>query len=136
MAQETFTVVALPHSRSGSRPFHVSLFISPDLVPDGPEGELQDFPHWLEWAAGLASANIALFNQSGAIPFSPILDILDPAAWVAMQRWLDGFAYRIDLSAGLFLAAGLLVLGIALVTVSIQAIRAALADPVDSLRYE
>ena len=84
MAQETFTVVALPHSRSGSRPFHVSLFISPDLVPDGPEGELQDFPHWLEWAAGLASANIALFNQSGAIPFSPILDILDPAAWVAI----------------------------------------------------
>ncbi|MDZ4699143.1 MAG: ABC transporter permease [Rhodothermales bacterium] len=62
--------------------------------------------------------------------------IATPAAWVAMQRWLDGFAYRIDLSLALFVGAGVLVLLVALATVSLQAIRAALADPVDSLRYE
>ncbi len=79
---------------------------------------------------------VALIASEFVILIGLAFLVATPASWVAMQRWLDGFAYRIDLSAGLFLAAGLLVLAIALVTVSIQAIRAALADPVDSLRYE
>jgi putative ABC transport system permease protein len=59
-----------------------------------------------------------------------------PLAYAAMQGWLSGFAYRIDLSWGSFIGAGLLALAIALLTVSYHAIRAATADPVNSLRYE
>ena len=59
-----------------------------------------------------------------------------PVAYLAMRRWLDGFAYRIELGPGVFLLAGGLALLVALATVSYQAVKAALADPVDSLRYE
>ena len=59
-----------------------------------------------------------------------------PVAYLVVQRWLDGFAYRIDLSWGIFLIAGLAALGVALLTVSYQAIKAALADPVKALRQE
>jgi len=59
-----------------------------------------------------------------------------PAAWYLLDRWLQEFAYRIDIGAGIFALTGLLTLLIALVTVSFQAIRAARANPVDSLRYE
>ena len=59
-----------------------------------------------------------------------------PVAFLAMNRWLDVFAYRIEISWPIFLMAGLTALGIALLTVSYQAIRAALADPVKALRYE
>ncbi len=59
-----------------------------------------------------------------------------PVAWLAMSRWLDGFAYRIGLGPGLFLLAGVLTLVVALLTVSVHALRAATADPVQSLRYE
>jgi ABC-type antimicrobial peptide transport system permease subunit len=53
-----------------------------------------------------------------------------------MQRWLAGFSYHIEISWEVFLVAGLATLGIALLTVSYQAVKAALADPVQSLRYE
>ncbi len=59
-----------------------------------------------------------------------------PVAWFVMSRWLDGFAYRIEIGPGLFLAAGGLALLIALATVSAQALRAATADPVRALRHE
>jgi putative ABC transport system permease protein len=59
-----------------------------------------------------------------------------PVAWLVMRRWLEAFAYRVDISWALFAAAGLAVLLAALVTVGIQAIRAAQNDPVKSLRYE
>ncbi|MCI0692125.1 ABC transporter permease [candidate division KSB1 bacterium] len=59
-----------------------------------------------------------------------------PIAWYAMQKWLQGFAYRIDMGWWVFALAGGLALAIALFTVSTQAIKAALANPVDSLRYE
>ena len=59
-----------------------------------------------------------------------------PAAYFAMTWWLDDFAYRIALEPGLFLLAGLLALGAALLTVGYQAVRAALANPVEALRYE
>ncbi|PHQ29911.1 FtsX-like permease family protein [Leeuwenhoekiella nanhaiensis] len=62
--------------------------------------------------------------------------IAAPIAWFAMHSWLEGFAYRISLSWYLFAGAGVLVIGIALLTVSIQAIRAAVANPVKSLRTE
>ncbi|HET6567955.1 MAG TPA: FtsX-like permease family protein, partial [Rhodothermales bacterium] len=59
-----------------------------------------------------------------------------PAVYFAMRHWLENFAYRIELGPGIFLIAGILALIVALATVSYQAIRAALADPVESLRYE
>jgi putative ABC transport system permease protein len=61
-----------------------------------------------------------------------------PAAYFAMRSWLDGFAYRISLNAklGLFILAGALALVIALLTVAFQAIKAALSDPVKTLKYE
>jgi len=59
-----------------------------------------------------------------------------PVAYVAMQRWLADFAYRVALSPELFLGAGLLVLLIALLTASGQALRAAFMDPVAALRSE
>ena len=59
-----------------------------------------------------------------------------PIAWYAMNKWLQNFAYRINISWWTFVLAGVLVLVIALLTVSYQAIRAAMANPVESLRYE
>jgi putative ABC transport system permease protein len=53
-----------------------------------------------------------------------------------MHKWLQNFAYRININIGIFLLAGLSALLIALLTVSWQAIRAARANPVESLRYE
>ncbi len=59
-----------------------------------------------------------------------------PLAYLAMRDWLAGFAYHTDLGVGVFLLAGVLALAVALLTVSTQALRAATADPVQSLRYE
>jgi putative ABC transport system permease protein len=59
-----------------------------------------------------------------------------PAAWWAMQKWLQSYAYRIDISWSIFIAAGVLAIVIALATVSFQAIKAAIANPVKSLRTE
>jgi putative ABC transport system permease protein len=62
--------------------------------------------------------------------------VATPLAWWAMNKWLQNFAYRADLGWWVFALAGGTVLLIALLTVSTQAIKAALANPVDSLRYE
>ena len=59
-----------------------------------------------------------------------------PIAWVVMNKWLQNFAYRIDLTVWPFLFSGLMASVIALLTVSWQAFRAATANPVESLRYE
>jgi len=62
--------------------------------------------------------------------------IATPVAWWVMNKWLQEFAYRIKLTAWLFMAAGLLAVIIALLSVSIHAIKAAIANPVRSLRTE
>ena len=59
-----------------------------------------------------------------------------PVAWWMMDQWLQDFAYRIDIQWWMFAAAGLAAVAIALLTVSWQALRAAVANPVDSLRDE
>ena len=59
-----------------------------------------------------------------------------PVAYFAMHRWLQGFAYRTDVGLDVFLVSGILVGLIALVTISYQVIKAARANPVQSLRYE
>jgi putative ABC transport system permease protein len=59
-----------------------------------------------------------------------------PLSWWAMNKWLQSFAYRIHISWWIFLAAGIISILIALITVSFQAIKAAVANPVKSLRSE
>jgi putative ABC transport system permease protein len=59
-----------------------------------------------------------------------------PAAWWAMNKWLQSFAYRITVSWWVFIVAAAVALLIALITVSFQAIKAATANPVISLRSE
>jgi putative ABC transport system permease protein len=59
-----------------------------------------------------------------------------PLAWLAMHKWLQGFAYRMNISLWIFIFAGLIALIIAVLTVSIQTIRAATANPVKSLKTE
>jgi len=59
-----------------------------------------------------------------------------PLAWWAVNKWLQDFVYRIDINWVIFLMAGLLALGIAVITISFQSIKAALANPVKSLRSE
>jgi putative ABC transport system permease protein len=59
-----------------------------------------------------------------------------PVAYFAMNRWLQSFAYRMDIHPMIFVLSAALALTVAMITVSYQAIRAALANPVDSLRYE
>jgi putative ABC transport system permease protein len=59
-----------------------------------------------------------------------------PLAWWAMNKWLQGFAYRIQISWWILASAALLAVFIALVTIFYQAMKAAIANPVDSLRSE
>ena len=62
--------------------------------------------------------------------------IASPVAWYAMHRWLEGFAYKIDVEWWVFALTGLLAVSIALLTVSYQSVKAALMNPVKSLRSE
>ena len=82
----------------------------------------------LERARHRRAIAISLTSRASIVAF--------PIAWWAMNKWLQDFAYKIDLSWWLFAVSGALALAIALVTVSYQAIKAALANPVKSLRSE
>ncbi|MBC8152050.1 MAG: ABC transporter permease [Bacteroidetes bacterium] len=62
--------------------------------------------------------------------------IASPLAWWAMNRWLQDFAYKIAIEWWVFALAGLLAMGVALLTVSFQSVKAALMNPVTSLRSE
>jgi len=59
-----------------------------------------------------------------------------PLSWWAMNSWLNGFAYRIHISAFVFVLAGSSILLITLLTISFQAIKAAVTNPIKSLRTE
>ena len=59
-----------------------------------------------------------------------------PTAFLIMNKWLQNFAYRINLAVWIFMLSGIIALIIAILTVSTKALRAAVANPVDSLRYE
>lgn len=62
--------------------------------------------------------------------------VASPVAWFFMQNWLLDYAYKIDMSWWMFVVAGIAALLIALITVSFQSVRAALANPITSLRSE
>jgi putative ABC transport system permease protein len=59
-----------------------------------------------------------------------------PLAWYLMNRWLEGFAYHMEISFGIFALASLVAIGIAVLTVSFQSVKAGLTNPVKSLRSE
>ena len=79
--------------------------------------------------AGLLSMN---FVKLVAVAFI----IATPVAWWGMHKWLQDFVYRIDIDVWVFLLSGVLVVVIALLTISFQAMRAAMANPAKSLRAE
>ena len=62
--------------------------------------------------------------------------IASPIAWYAMNKWLQDFAYKINIEWWVFALAGFLAVGIALLTVSFQSVKAALMNPVKSLKTE
>ena len=64
------------------------------------------------------------------------LAIATPLAWLGMNKWLESYAYRINIAWWVFVATGIIAIGIALLTVGLQAIKTALANPVKSLRTE
>jgi putative ABC transport system permease protein len=85
--------------------------------------------------ATVASITIMLGKDFIKLVFLSIL-IAAPIAWYAMSKWLEDFAYRINIGWAVFVIAGFVALFIALLTVSFHAIRAAIANPVKSLRTE
>jgi putative ABC transport system permease protein len=62
--------------------------------------------------------------------------IASPLAYLAMNKWLQNYAYRIQINGWIFLIAGVVAVLIAVATISFQAIKAAMANPVKSLRTE
>ncbi len=86
---------------------------------------------------GASIANItSLLSREFLILVSISLLIAIPIAWWAMSQWLSGYAYRTDMPWWLFVAVAALTIGIALITVSFQAIKAATANPVKAIKSE
>ncbi|MDF0714871.1 ABC transporter permease [Muricauda sp. 334s03] len=85
-------------------------------------------------------ASVAKISQMLSMDFAKLVLIAlllgFPLAYLSMENWLEGFAYRIEIQWWVFALAGCIALGIALITVSFQSIRAALANPTKSLRTE
>ena len=79
---------------------------------------------------------LVLLNKDFVIWVVAAFIIATPIAYYAMNKWLENFAYKTSLSWWIFALAGLLALGIALLTVSWQSWRAATRNPVEALRYE
>ena len=80
-------------------------------------------------------AYLLLRTEAGSVwPDFPV--IATPVAWYAMNKWLKDYTYRVTLSWSIFFIAGLLAIVIALITVSFQSIKAAISNPVKSLRIE
>jgi ABC-type antimicrobial peptide transport system permease subunit len=86
---------------------------------------------------GASTGNIVyLFSKEFVILIATAFAIATPIAWHFMHQWLQDYAYRVNISWWLFAAGGLVAIIIALASVSFQAIRAAIANPVKSLRTE
>jgi putative ABC transport system permease protein len=86
---------------------------------------------------GASTESVVLLLSKGFVgPVVLSLLIAAPISWYCMQQWLQGFAYRTTMTWWVFAAGGLGAILIALLTVSYQAIRAAFANPVNSLRTE
>jgi ABC-type antimicrobial peptide transport system permease subunit len=87
----------------------------------------------------LGATVISLFTlMSGEFVLMVVIALLiaTPVAWWAMNNWVSNFAYRVSMEWWLFIIAGAIAVFIALITISFQAIKVALAKPVNSLRSE
>ncbi len=82
------------------------------------------------------SSIIGLLSKDFLKPVAISILIASPVAWWAMNQWLQGFAYKIDIEWWVFVLAGILAVGIALLTISFQSVKAALMNPVRALRSE
>lgn len=111
MAKERFLLTALPYSCGQDAEFHVSLFVSPDLLGDA-NAALRDFTYFPSWAKVVKEASeIKLFDQTGQIDCEAILDPIDPELWVAcfpgdtpvtgreMPDWSDRYWRSFDATA-------------------------------------
>jgi putative ABC transport system permease protein len=86
---------------------------------------------------GASVSNIVLLLSKDFIRLIIIAFVIaSPVAWLVMNKWLQDFAYRINIEWWVFAIAGMLSILIALATISFQAIKAAIANPVKSLRTE
>jgi len=86
---------------------------------------------------GASVTSVAMTLSKDFVRLAAIAVLLAwPIAYFVLHRWLDKFAYQVAIGATPFLIAGALTVAVALLTVSYEGIRAALADPVESLRYE
>ncbi len=86
---------------------------------------------------GAGVTNITVLLTGGLLKVVLVaMFIAIPVSWMLMNRWLQDFAYRIHMSWWIFITSGIVALVIALITVSFQAIKAAIANPVKSLRTE
>ena len=79
---------------------------------------------------------LAMLNKDFVKWVAVAFVVATPLAWYAMHKWLENFAYKTSLNWWIFALAGVLALGIALLTVSWQSWRAATRNPVEALRYE
>ncbi len=86
---------------------------------------------------GASVSNIVLLFASDAVKLLLISNVIAwPLTYYLMRGWLDNYPYQTQINLLIFAAAGLLVVGIAFLTVSLQTLRSARANPVDSLKYE
>lgn len=86
---------------------------------------------------GSSVKNIVLLLTGDFLRWVLLANIIAwPLTWIAMNRWLENFAYHISIQWWMFALSALLAVVIALFTISFQAIRAALANPVEALKYE
>jgi putative ABC transport system permease protein len=86
---------------------------------------------------GASVGNVVFLLSKDFVKLTIIASIIAfPVAWYFMNKWLEDFAYRINITWTIFLVAGLSTLIITLLTISFQAIKAAIANPVKSLRTE
>jgi putative ABC transport system permease protein len=86
---------------------------------------------------GATSSNITFLLSTEFTKWVLVANIIAwPIAYYAMNRWLQGFAYRINIGIWSFVLSAVMAFVIALLTVSYQSVKAAIANPVESLRYE
>ena len=83
-----------------------------------------------------AGSIVYLFSREFIILIGIAFVIASPVAWYIMHAWLQDFAFRVDIGWWVFAVAGLLSVTIAMATISFQAIKSAVANPVKSLRTE
>jgi putative ABC transport system permease protein len=88
-------------------------------------------------AMGATSQGIFLLLSKEFLKWVLIAVIIaSPVALIIMKKWLQGFAYRINLGVDIFILAAVIAIAIALLTVTWQSLKTALANPVEALRYE